>query len=290
MAEEAGGSLVEAQQGRRRLIKAGLGAAAVYALYLLFVFANQRSLIYQGQKRPCSGNESYEIAGISPTRISRAIQEGQVSAFFYRSPAASSSEPSPLVVFAHGNAEIVLDWTELLAWYPRAGANLLVLEYRGYCGNSGSPRQELIIDDAKFFVEAAKKLPGVDSARLIFHGRSLGSGVLALLAQRIPPAAIILESTFMDIAHLSWRFGAPSCLVMDSYNIAEVMPQISCPVLILHGNHDEFFLKEGVQELASLSRTAVLKFHDCGHNDCHTPALQQDVREFLVARGLLQSL
>ncbi len=45
---------------------------------------------------------------------------------------------------------------------------------------------------------------GVDAARIIIFGRSIGGSIAAWLAARVEPAAVILESSFtsaMDVAN-----------------------------------------------------------------------------------------
>jgi fermentation-respiration switch protein FrsA (DUF1100 family) len=88
----------------------------------------------------------------------------------------------------------------------------------------------------------------VDPERIVFHGRSLGTGVVSGLARTRRSAAVVLESPFTSIAAMSARYGVPSFLVRHPFRSDEALSALTCglkeparelPVLILHSPDDE---------------------------------------------------
>ncbi|HSA24403.1 MAG TPA: hypothetical protein P5076_23280, partial [Myxococcota bacterium] len=139
-----------------------LGASAAFLL--------QRYLIYPRwlrEPRPAAGQG---VEGLE--RLSRALPAGgEVEAWFLPGRGASADRPGPLVVFTHGNAELIDDWPRMLAPYRELGVSVLLPEYRGYGRSAGHPSQALLVEDALYFLEAALARPDVDRDRVVYHGR-----------------------------------------------------------------------------------------------------------------------
>src|SRR5688572_30017025 len=69
--------------------------------------------------------------------------EGRVEGWFL--PAQGASTPRPLVLFAHGNGELIDDWPELLAPYRAQGVHVLLPEYRSYGRSGGTPGERALV-------------------------------------------------------------------------------------------------------------------------------------------------
>ena len=90
----------------------------------------------------------------------------------------------------------------------RRGLAVLLMDYRGYGGNPGSPSEDGLAADALAAAEALEEL-GYPPERTIYFGESLGSGVVAALQARRPPAGLVLRSPFTELAdvgahHYPW--------------------------------------------------------------------------------------
>jgi hypothetical protein len=174
----------------------------------------------------------------------------------------------PLVVLTHGNAELIdhcLDDAE--RWMER-GYAVLLPEFRGYGRSGGRPGQEAIVRDVAALIAIAVKEPGIAPGPVILHGRSLGSGVAAQVAMRVqpPPAALVLESPFTSVAGFAWRYGVSPLLVTNPYRTDRVLPTLSCPILILHSEHDEIVPFAHGERLATLNpRARLIRLHG-SHN------------------------
>lgn len=106
------------------------------------------------------------------------------------------SADAPTIIHFHGNGETVADYVgDFEARVAALGANLLLADYRGYGMSTGTPALAAMLSDVALLVAAA----GVDPARLIFFGRSLGSLYAVHGAALFPGAAgLIVESGIAD--------------------------------------------------------------------------------------------
>ena len=64
---------------------------------------------------------------------------GPVEAWLLAGDGTGASRPGPAVIFAHGNAELIDDWSLEMRAYTRLGVTVLLPEYRGYGRSAGSP-------------------------------------------------------------------------------------------------------------------------------------------------------
>jgi len=188
----------------------------------------------------------------------------RVEAWYF--PAADATRLAPAVIFFHGNAELIDFNLSLVTRYHDRGVSVLLPEFRGYGRSSGSPSQKALVADAASFHDWLVKQPGVDVSRLIFHGRSIGTGVAAQLAALHQPAALILESPFTSITALAARFGAPGFLVRHPFHTDRVLPTLRCKVLILHGHSDEIVPFDHAVKLHTLAPGSVFVEMDGSHN------------------------
>lgn len=106
------------------------------------------------------------------------------------------SPAAPTIVHFHGNGETVADYVGKFEDKIAAiGANLLLVDYRGYGMSSGMPALAAMLGDVELVVSAS----GLDQARIIFFGRSLGSLCAIHGASVFPHAAgLIIESGIAD--------------------------------------------------------------------------------------------
>ena len=178
-------------------------------------------------------------------------------------------QKSGVVIFAHGNGESIDNWIEGLARYRKQGYHVALIEYRGYGRSTGSPSQVRITED---FVKAYDMLlarPDVDHEKIIFHGRSLGGGVVCSLAQHRVPSAMILESTFTSVdAMADSIFPFASLLVKDSFRSKDTLSKLpKLPLLVLHGTEDQVVPVSHAHALSDAVPNSKLVLYTAGHND-----------------------
>jgi len=187
----------------------------------------------------------------------------------------AGSAPRGLVVFTHGNAELIDHALHEAEQWTQRGYDVLLPEYRGYGRTPGTPGETRIVADVIAHLDA--ELAANGARPVVLHGRSLGTGVAAQLAARVaernddarpptPIAALILESPFTSIASFAAGYGAPAFIVRNPFRTDRVLPDLACPVLILHAREDEVVPIAHARTLGALQPRAVVVELDGSHN------------------------
>ena len=118
---------------------------------------------------------------------------------------------------------------------------MLLLDYRGYVGNPGSPSEDGLLADARAARAYLLSRADVDPARLVYFGESLGAAVAVALAAEHPPAALILRSPFTslaDIAAVHYPFLPAGLMLRDRYESIERIGRVRAPLLVVAGQRD----------------------------------------------------
>jgi len=175
------------------------------------------------------------------------------------------------VLLCHGNAGNVGDRVAHIALLAAAGFDVLAFDYRGYGQSSGRPSEHGTYRDARAARGALLRRPGVDGARVVYLGESLGGAVALALARELAPAGLILQSTFTsirDMARLHYPF-VPRALVPDAYPSLRLISGLAVPLLVLHGSGDRIVPPlhgEALFDAAPGPKRMEL-FEGAGHND-----------------------
>ena len=233
------------------------------ALYVGFVLLAQRWVLFPR----FAVSSPPGVPRLAHERLKMETPAGTIDAIFRLGRGVSGESPGPLVIFAHGNGELIEHNADAMQPYVDAGISVLLPEYRGYGKSAGSPSQRAIVRDFLSWRERVLRRPEVDADRLIYHGRSLGGGVVAQLAQRHPPRGLILESTFTSIKAMAAKLLVPSFLVRDPFDTLRVIRCYEAPILIIHGMDDVTIPVSHAERLADAAPDAELVKHPGGHND-----------------------
>ena len=256
-------------------------AGLAYGGWLALLFVGQRALIFPGQRIP---------AGEAPSDVEQVwlqTDAGKVEAWFLR---GEGPGPRPLLVYAHGNGELIDYAPQMVEPYRRMGFHVLLPEYRGYGRSAGSPSEATLVADAQRFLEQTLERDDVDASQLVFHGRSLGGGVVSGLARHVAPKALILESTFSSLAPIARRYLAPTFLIRDPFDSADAIGALDVPILIIHGDRDAVVTYDHAPRLMSAAKNGRLETFEAGHNDLpHGDRYWTAIRETLEAAGVSTS-
>ena len=265
-----------------------IALVGIYVIAMLGLTLMQRRIIFPRHFTTPFPDAGDGIPGLVKLWID--TPEGKVEGWFLPGNDTGPDEPGPLVIFAHGNAELIEYWPEMLAGYRRMGVNLLLPEYRGYGRSAGSPSQEAITADFIAFYDMVARRPGVDSDRIVFHGRSIGGGAVCALARERKPAAMILQSTFTSIKAMAGRFMLPGFLVADPFDNLSTVEELDVPLLIIHGRHDDLIPYSHGEKLHAAARQSRFVTYDCDHNSCPPDwdIFWDDVKGWLTETGMLQ--
>lgn len=263
--------------------------AVVYAAYGALCFFFQRSLMYPGRAIDV-GRQPPLSPGTVPLRIDTAC--GRVEAWFLPSKGREAESKRPVLLFFHGNGEVI-DFLPDEAEELRAmGMGVLLVEYPGYGRSEGTPSEESITAAAVAAYDAVIGRSDVDSRRVVAFGRSLGGGAACALGRQRPLAALILQSPFTSTRPFARRMLLPGFLVRDVFDNRQALAAYPGPVLVLHGIHDDIIPVGHGRELARAARRGRLVELACAHNDCPPDrrAFLRTVGGFLRDEGILASL
>lgn len=217
------------------------------------------------------------------------VEGGRVEAW-YLPPTRRSDGPSPAVVFAHGNGELIDDWGERLAPYRAMGFAVLLPEYRSYGRSGGTPSEAAIVADFAHFVDRLGDRPEIDAQRMVFHGRSLGGGVVGVLSTQRRCVALILESTFTNVPDVASHSMVPAGAIRDRYDTRDALLHSYTPTLIFHGVNDTVVPFEHAVELDRIAWDSTLVAFEAGHDDLpHAETYWRHVRELLEGAGALEA-
>jgi len=274
-------------RGVHRVTKIAALAAVVVVLIMFGLTLLQRRIVFPRHLVTPLPRAGADVPGLEKLWLD--TDAGRVEAWYLPAHGASPTAPAPLVVFAHGNAELIDYWPETLEPYRRLGVSLLLPEYRGYGRSAGSPSEEAIVHDFEKFVTMLVRRPEVDAGRLIYHGRSLGGGVVCALAARRTPAALILQSTFTSLRAMAARFMLPGFLVADPFDNLSVVSRLDVPLLIVHGRQDDLIPFSHAEQLARAGRRVRFLPLDGDHNSCPPDwgEFFSHLAEWLRTEGLL---
>jgi len=205
----------------------------------------------------------------APAGATDHMVEADGARLYVRIHAAPSAAPT-LLLF-HGNGEVVADYDDAASQFARAGAALVVMDYRGYSRSTGSASLRTVVSDARRVAEWVRPR--------IVMGRSLG-GVAAHELYARPIAGmtgVVLESALFDLAGLIRRRGLvpPTTFSADERATFEPATKLALgrlPLLVLHGERDDLIAVAEARDALASAGTAdtdktLVVVPARGHND-----------------------
>lgn len=199
--------------------------------------------------------------------------------------------PIATVLFFHGNAGNIGDRIQFLNYLYEAGFSVFVFDYRGYGESEGRPSEQgLLIDGDAAYEELTTQI-GIPPEQIIFFGRSLGGVIAAHTARGRPIRGLIVEGTFPsanDMAEVIFApIKIPRSLIGVNLDSLSCLKRRKCPVLIIHGTHDEvvpFRMGQKLYEMTDPPKSFYVVDRG-GHNDCYmvgTKDYFEKIRAFAV--------
>jgi fermentation-respiration switch protein FrsA (DUF1100 family) len=269
---------------RRRLIVAGVLLSVIVAGGFVATWAVQRYVTFPSP--PAGAANPAALATANGEQVWLDASGDRVEAWLL--PARGIVTPgAPLLIYAHGNGELIDMRAEEFAPLRDAGLAVMLVEFPGYGRSGGSPSEVSVtaaLAAAHDWALASKRF---DAQRIVGYGRSLGGGAIAQLAARRPIAALVLESTFENLEEVVMGYGVPRWLLLNHFDTRSVLREYRGPVLLLHGTRDHVFASRHAEALAAITPNAALHLEPCGHNDC--PRQWELVLSFLAKNGVCRN-
>ena len=209
------------------IVLLGLGG---YVAFVVALYFGQRTMLYFPQSTPVSP----AAAGLPEAEeVVLPTSDGEQVIAWHVPPRPGQ----PVVIYFHGNAEVVATQVARHRDLIAGGAGLLALSYRGYMGSTGTPTEDGLLRDAEAAYQFAVSCYSWD--RIVLWGHSLGSGVAVALAATRPVAKLILESPFSstaDVAASMYPIVPVRWLMHDQYHSDQRIDKVKASILILHGD------------------------------------------------------
>ena len=211
----------------------------------------------------------------------------------------AAPRPSPALVIVHGwgsNADLMLPLAPAL---HAAGLALLFIDTRCHGASDDEPFTSLprFAEDTVHAVDWLAAQPDIAPSRIALLGHSVGAGAVLLAATWRPQiAAVVSLAAFAHPADMMQRWMAEQNLpdaVIGPYILQYVqrtighrfdaiaplttLPQLRCPVLLMHGEHDTTVPVEDAHRLlaAAAARDSVQLHIGPGGHDSMDAFLEQ---------------
>lgn len=233
----------------------------------------------------------------------------QLHAWHIPAPQAAL-RPAPALVILHGWGSNADQMLPLAPGLHAAGFGLLILDARCHGASDGDTFASLprFAEDAAHAADWLAEQPAIDPQRIALLGHSVGAGAVLLAASWRPRiCAVVSLSAFAHPAEMMQRWmaeqGLPESVIGDAVSshvqhtigyrfdrIAPIttLPQLGCPVLLMHGEDDTVVPVNDVYRLhsAAAGQSVELQVGPGGH-DAMEAFLQQMPRviDFLQRAG-----
>jgi len=193
-------------------------------------------------------------------------------------------DAGPGLVYFGGNGEDVGgNLQEFDAAFPDRAVYLV--NYRGYGGSTGEPREVGLIGDA----ETVYDWVAARHSRIVAMGRSLGTGIATALASRRPAAGLVLVTPYDSVANVArgrYPWLPVRLLIKDPYDSVARIGEVKAPVLVLVAERDESILRPRSDALIAAIPTGlghVVVIPSAHHNDIENfPAYWPSLKAFLA--------
>lgn len=269
-----------------RLVWGILASLASVAAATLAVTVGQRALIYFPHRwHPGSA------ANLFPTGrdIILSTEDGLKLSAWLVEPSGASRNTA--VLYIPGNGGNRFGRIDLAQGLADRGFTVLLLDYRGYGSNPGSPTEDGLAADARAGLNYLSN-SGFASEQIIYVGESLGTGVVATLALEQPPAGIVLRSPYTSMADMAVKMAAGlpiGGLIQDRFDTLTKAPHISAPTVVLSGDADLLVpAKQSAKvaaALGNLNKEVVIPGVGHNHHGWFGDDLVQAVDELAVRIG-----
>lgn len=251
-------------------------AAATYLLLCAFLYLQQDRILFYPRPNDRSLRDRW-----MPHRVEIVSGDHALEGFWTENGASTSSRA---VIYFGGNAEDVL-YTASTA-HQLALERMLVVNYRGYGGSPGTPSQEALYQDALAIYDYVIA-NGTDPSEIVVMGRSLGSGLAAMLAaERDVRGAILITpyDSLVEVAARHYPLFPVRLLMKHTFDATPFAQRAEVPALMLAAEHDDIIPPAHAQQLHDLwEGPRQLHILDgVGHNDIEAhPEYYELINQFL---------
>jgi len=195
---------------------------------------------------PCDEPYDFTLFGIDAERVTQVlvpVGDGETNdAYFIQSNADKT------IFYTHGNFGSLEHYMNRVALLAQTGANVFAVDYRGF-GKSSSTSEPTEVQFMSDIRAARSALDSFDAGVVVPYGYSAGAlGAVEVAVSGAPLCGMILESSWPSVqafADDSTFIGVPqSFLTTGAWDNIAKMPNVSVPLLSMHGDADDFVREE----------------------------------------------
>ncbi len=269
------------EEVKRIVIDVLFVAIAGYIFAVVAMVAMQRQLMYHLTWRIDQSPVVYHLDDVH-----YKTADGLDLMAWYAPPKAHM----PVIVMFHGNAGTIANRVPTAAYFSKQGYGFLLVEYRGYGGNPGSPSENGFYSDGRAAMRWLMKKRHIQESDIIIYGQSIGTGIASQMAIEYKNAgALVLEAPFTDMpdeACATYPWSCPfKSFTLDKYDNLAKAPYFEMPTLIVDGTDDDIIPHSQGEKLAAAVGTPVKKYvliKGAGHNDLRRFGLLPIIAKFLA--------
>lgn len=258
-----------------------IGVAAYVALVAM-LYVGQRSMQYIPDTRAVVPAGTL-VDGMNP--VVHTTRDGLGITSWYWLPGRATQ----VVVMFHGNAQNLAARDFKIKPLIDAGYGAVMVGYRGYGGNPGTPSQDGLMNDARAVMDNLIKDRGLDPGQIFLYGESLGTGVAVQMAHEYSGIrGLVLEVPFdsaLAVAKGRYPFiPGLEYLMHDPYRSDLLIGSLTMPKLVLLAGQDWIVPNRHgrrLYELAAEPKT-LKEYPKAGHNSLYDHGAGADILAFLA--------
>ena len=209
-----------------------------YCFILVFLYFYQNRMLFLPNLPSRTVKQSPSVVGLTYESVDLLTSDNiHLDAWFI-----PASRERGVILFCHGNAGNISHRLESLLLFHKLGFSTLIFDYRGYGRSQGSPSEAGSSLDVEAAWDYLTQERSVAPSRIIMFGRSLGAAVAVYQSVLHSPGALIIESSFTSVPDLAaelYPFLPARWLSRLDYNVQRQLPEVSCPLLVVHSRDDE---------------------------------------------------
>ncbi len=249
-----------------RQMKKTLSPLVISCCFSLLMGCTQEQMIFYPEVLPA--DYRYHFSG-SFREVNIPVAGAIINALHFPAPQSRGT-----VLYFHGNAGSLRTWGELAGDFTSRGYDLLIYDYRGFGKSTGKiDGERQMLDDARAVYDHLRRT--VPEDRIIVYGRSIGTGVATFIAREGKPRLLVLESPFFSLSDLAAHHYPllPQTLIARllkyPFRTDQWLPEVACPVYLIHGTKDDIIPFDASERLTNLIRAPhrLVRIEGGGHND-----------------------
>lgn len=234
----------------------------LYTVVCAILYLNQERLMFFPEVLPADFRYSFRQPF---EEVNWQVDGAVINALHFK-----VDQPKGAVLFLHGNAGSLRGWGTVAADFVTSRYDVLMPDYRGYGKSTGKISGERMLhEDALVAYNYLRQ--HYREEQIVIYGRSLGTAIAVNLARSTQPKLLILETpyvSFKELAHRQFPF-VPGFLLKYPMRTDKWISDVSCPIYLVHGTHDELIPYHSSERLLPLIRSKheLITIAGGGHNN-----------------------